>query len=92
MLEGVQDRSGIRLFFPACWLGRYLFWDAFEYPFDEQVYLIAKNTGYTHTEILSLTRPERLKLFERIRKDVENDIEYRRILLETIARSAGARL
>ena len=39
-----------------------------------------------------LTHKERRGLFERLKEDVEADVEYKRMLLETIIKSAGGRL
>jgi hypothetical protein len=34
---------------------------------------------------LALTRPERIKLFERIVTDIENEAEYKRAVLKALA-------
>jgi hypothetical protein len=67
-----------------------LFQDPYEYGLDEQIYLLARHTGLTLTEILSLTRSERIKMFERLLKDLNNEHDYKRAILESIARLGGA--
>lgn len=54
----------------------------------EQEYVIATHTGYTEKEIMMMTRPKRIQMFERIVKDMENENDWKRILLETIAHSS----
>jgi hypothetical protein len=56
---------------------------------DEQEYVIATHTGFTQKEIMMMTRPKRIQMFERILKDVENENDWRKILLETIAKAGG---
>jgi len=77
------------IFFPLSELAALLFQDDYEYGPDEQEYLIATHTGFTRKEIISLTRAERIKLFERIKLEVEDEAEYKKALLEVTARAAG---
>jgi len=85
----LQSSGECFIFFPLSELAALLFQDDYEYGSDEQEYLIATHTGFTRKEIISLTRAERIKLFERIKLDVENDTEYKKQLLEFTARAAG---
>ena len=82
-----NDKNGIGLcvFFSLGELASLLFRDDFEYSLFEQEYVIATHTGYTEKEIMMMTRPKRIQMFERIVKDMENENDWRRVLLETIA-------
>ena len=51
--------------------------------------MIATRTGFTQKEIVMMTRPKRIQMFERILKDVENENDWRKILLETIAKAGS---
>ena len=53
---------------------------------------MSTHTSFTQKEILSLTRPERIKIFERIKTDVENETEWKRLVLETIIKVSVPRL
>ena len=79
--------SELRLFFPASELAPILFDDDYEYGIDEQVYIVSSRLSYTRSEILALTRPERIALFERIVKDIENEADYKRAVYQALSRA-----
>jgi hypothetical protein len=54
------------------------------------MYIISRMTGYARSEILSLTRDERIRMFERAKVDLEGEYEYRKALLTLISRLGGA--
>lgn len=89
MSDNDKDCIGLRVFFSLGELAALLFHDDFEYALDEQEYVIATHTGFTEKEITMMTRPRRIKMFERIVKDMENENDWRRVLLETIAHCNG---
>lgn len=62
-----------------------MFIDDYEYGVEEQFYILSKHLHYTNSEVLALTRPERIKLFERIVTDIENEAEYKRAVLKALA-------
>jgi hypothetical protein len=65
-----------------------LFQDDYEYGIDEQIYIVSKYLNYTRSEVLGLTRPERIVMFERIVKDIEGDEQYKREVLKALSRLA----